>query len=298
MKNPTTFILFLLILFSSLLQFTFSQELGEIAYCSDIDGDDDIYLGIQNLTNNTAADWNPAWSPDGSQIAFASDRDGNFEIYLMDTSGNNQVNISNNPADDYVPSWSPSGLRIVFESQRPGPLEIYVMEANGNNQQKITHNNSDNHWADWSPDENHIIFSHNQGSDFEIVVIDTNGSNQQFITNNSANDWAPAWRPDSSVGIDDQAVENNMPKSVKLFQNYPNPFNPSTTINYSVPELSIVTLKIYDVLGNEIATLINEEKPAGDYKITFIADNLPSGVYFYQLKAKNYIETNKMVLMK
>ena len=83
-----------------------------------------------------------------------------------------------------------------------------------------------------------------------------------------------------------------------LSNNYPNPFNPSTTIKYQIPELSFVTLKVYDVLGNEIATLVNEEKPIGNYEIVFNATDLTSGVYFYQLQAGSFVETKKMILMK
>jgi hypothetical protein len=101
-------------------------------------------------------------------------------------------------------------------------------------------------------------------------------------------------------------VKDNFSSSPELFilkQNYPNPFNPSTTIRYSIPanvngQTSNVILKVYDVLGNEIATLVNEEKPAGTYEVTWYAGQLPSGVYFYQLKAGNFIDTKKMLLLK
>jgi len=88
------------------------------------------------------------------------------------------------------------------------------------------------------------------------------------------------------------------PKEFYLAQNYPNPFNPITTIKYKIPELSLVTLKVYDVLGNEIATLFNEEKNAGNYSVEFNATALPSGVYFYRIQAGDFIQTKKMVLMK
>jgi len=83
-----------------------------------------------------------------------------------------------------------------------------------------------------------------------------------------------------------------------LEQNYPNPFNPTTTIKYQIPELSFVTIKIYDVLGNEITTLVHEGKPTGSYEVEFNATTLPSGVYFYQLKAGSFIQTKKMILIK
>jgi outer membrane protein assembly factor BamB len=84
----------------------------------------------------------------------------------------------------------------------------------------------------------------------------------------------------------------------ELKQNFPNPFNPSTTINYHIPEMSFVTLKVYDVLGNEVATLVSEEKHTGNYEVEFGGTGLPSGIYFYRIQAGSFIETKKMVLMK
>jgi hypothetical protein len=83
-----------------------------------------------------------------------------------------------------------------------------------------------------------------------------------------------------------------------LAQNYPNPFNPITIIKYQIPTQSFVTLKVYDVLGNEIETLISEEKPVGSYKCEFYANKFPSGVYFYRLQAGSFVETKKMVLLR
>ncbi|MBL1214009.1 MAG: T9SS type A sorting domain-containing protein [Ignavibacteriae bacterium] len=103
--------------------------------------------------------------------------------------------------------------------------------------------------------------------------------------------------------------ENEMPTEFRLEQNYPNPFNPTTKIRFTTPPQpspyqgegvseGLVTLKIYDVLGNEIATLINEPKPAGNFEVEFNAANLPSGVYFYRLSAGSFVESKKMVLLK
>ena len=86
--------------------------------------------------------------------------------------------------------------------------------------------------------------------------------------------------------------------SYKLEANYPNPFNPSTTILFSIPERAVVTLKIYDILGKEVAVLLNEEKDAGEHNVNFDALDLTSGIYFYQLRAGDFISTKKMILMK
>ncbi len=92
--------------------------------------------------------------------------------------------------------------------------------------------------------------------------------------------------------------EEIIPANFNLYQNYPNPFNPSTKISWQTPEGSWQTLKVYDVLGNEIATLINEYRPLGNYEIEFDATDLPSGIYLYQLKAGSFVETKKMAFMK
>jgi hypothetical protein len=104
------------------------------------------------------------------------------------------------------------------------------------------------------------------------------------------------YKPDKTSGIIN--TSENIPNEIDVFQNYPNPFNPRTTITYQVPEISFVTLKIYDVLGNRIATLINEEKPAGSYEVEFDASSLSSGIYFYKLQSGSFVETKKMVLLK
>jgi hypothetical protein len=103
----------------------------------------------------------------------------------------------------------------------------------------------------------------------------------------------------SSTGIDNQhRPAETIPYEFSLSQNYPNPFNPVTTIKFDIPINSIVRLKLYNILGEEVITLVNEEKSTGSYKIEFDATALPSGIYFYRLQAGSYIETKKMVLLR
>jgi hypothetical protein len=92
--------------------------------------------------------------------------------------------------------------------------------------------------------------------------------------------------------------KNRVPSSFTLFQNYPNPFNPTTVINYQLSMNSEVTLKVYDVLGRLVNTLIGERQTAGAHSVTFNASSLSSGVYFYRLVAGSYVETKKMILIK
>ena len=100
-----------------------------------------------------------------------------------------------------------------------------------------------------------------------------------------------------------EEYEDFFPNTIQLHQNYPNPFNPSTVISYTLPssvkgETANVKIIVYDVLGREVATLVNKEQSAGNYQVTFDASNLTSGIYFYRIQAGNFVETKKMIFMK
>jgi hypothetical protein len=117
------------------------------------------------------------------------------------------------------------------------------------------------------------------------------------------------WFAFETMMISNIEDEKSIPTSFYLEQNYPNPFNPSTKIRFTIPSQQypllggdyrggLTTLTVYDILGNEIATLINEEKPAGTYEVEWNASGLPSGIYFYQLKTDSLVETKKMILLR
>jgi hypothetical protein len=93
-------------------------------------------------------------------------------------------------------------------------------------------------------------------------------------------------------------LEVNQPITFFLDQNFPNPFNPLTTISFGIADKSNVVLTVFDVIGTEITTLVNEEKEAGKYKVSFDAKTLPSGIYFYTLKTNQFIQTRKMILLR
>jgi N-acetylneuraminic acid mutarotase len=122
------------------------------------------------------------------------------------------------------------------------------------------------------------------------VIGGASVNNQRLATVEVYN---PALDPLTSVEVDVRLLDK-----FTLDQNYPNPFNPTTTIKYSIPKLSFVTIKIYDVLGSEVATLVNEEKTVGTYELTWNAENFTSGVYFYRLKAQDFVEVKKMILLR
>ena len=150
------------------------------------------------LTDNSAADWGPAWSPDGSRIAFASDRDGgDAELHVMNADGSGTVQLTNNSHGDGEPAWSPDGSRIAFTSG-PDPWELYVMNADGSGVVQLT-NNSHGDWGPaWSPDGSQIAFTSYRDGDPEIYVMNADGSGVVQLTDNSYSSEDPAWSPDGS----------------------------------------------------------------------------------------------------
>ncbi|MEJ2617986.1 MAG: pectinesterase family protein, partial [Ignavibacteriaceae bacterium] len=134
------------------------------------------------------------------------------------------------------------------------------------------------------------ILTSTEAADYTIENIFSKNSNPGF-----AYDWIPS-NPVTSVK-DDENI-NQVPLNFQLFQNYPNPFNPSTTIKYGIPQSSHVKIILYDILGREVATIVNEVKNAGYYTVKFNASSLASGVYFYRIEAGNFVQVKKMMLLK
>jgi len=147
-------------------------------------------------------------------------------------------------------------------------------------------------YTQFSLDINYISEESPNWGNITITIIDTSESTSGHIGSTMLIDDL-----DIIVGVED-SEDNIIVEEFTLEQNYPNPFNPITKIKYQIPELSFVSIKVYDVLGNEITTLVNEERPAGTYELTWNATNLPSGVYFYRLQAGFFVETKKMVLLR
>jgi Tol biopolymer transport system component len=202
---------------ASLTQTTFivscpGSAAGQLAFTTDRDGNDEIYLvnadgtGLQRLTSHPAVDLQPTWSPDGSRLAFASDRGGNSDIFVMDASGASILNLTKSPGDDFLPAWSPDGSKIAFVRDEGGFQtfwEIFVMDANGGNRVNLTNNPDFAAAPEWSPDGRKIVFESDRDFDvdpnetgYEIFVMQADGSGVVNITNHNANDEFPSWSPD------------------------------------------------------------------------------------------------------
>ena len=156
---------------------------------------------VVQLSDNTAFDVQPAWSPDGTRMAFASNRAGNGiinDVYVMNADGTNVVRLTSDPADDQQPVWSPDGTRIAFVSNRDGNNEIYVMNADGTSVVRLTNDLGNDVQPAWSPDATKIAFVSNRTGNNEIYAMHTDGTNVVRLTTDNADDGAPAWSPDGT----------------------------------------------------------------------------------------------------
>jgi photosystem II stability/assembly factor-like uncharacterized protein len=156
----------------------------------------------------------------------------------------------------------------------------------------------------WVVGENgYIIGTKDGGESFVYSTGLTQDNLQNVVFVNSKTGWIVGengniFKTVSGDIIGDVETISWMPDKYFLFQNYPNPFNPATTIEYAIPSLSTVILKVYDILGREVTTLVSEEKLAGRYMVTFDGSGLSSGVYFYRLETGGYSDSKKFILMK
>lgn len=164
-------------------------------------------FGYQNLTNNEAEEFDPAWSPDGTKIAFISDRDGSFEIYIMDSDGSNQTRLTNNGDPENLPHWSPDGSMIAFQSFVNDSWDIFVMGSDGSDLVQITDHPAADLSPVWSPDGSMLAFVTLRDDDQWEQCRDTRDCNSEIyivalasgehfrLTENSKADVSPAWQP-------------------------------------------------------------------------------------------------------
>lgn len=179
---------------------------GFIAFVSTRHGNQEIYsmnaanFNITQLTIDPGVDFQPTWSPDGTQIAFSTNRDGNYEIYVMNADGTGIFNLTNDPAEDQYPTWSPDGDWIAFTSNRDGNREIYSIRFDGTQLTNISNNGADDFDPTWFKEggvlsSDLIAFVSTRDGNQEIYTMKVDGSEQTNISNNGASDSSPAGSP-------------------------------------------------------------------------------------------------------
>ena len=256
--------------------------------------DEDIYIipskggSPQKILDNIGYS-NPCWSPDGKKIAFCSSDLNweNYDIFIRELSTGNTKQITS-ALDDWHPTWSLDGKWIAFTgilySESWPEWNIFVVLSEGGPVVQLTETRRDGHFywnlsPSWSPTGDSLVFfTYNQPDfgDSDIWIL------SDFFTN-----------------IKSKEIEKTIHNKFVLEQNYPNPFNSSTTIFYSLRKSAQIRLKIYDLRGRAIKTLVNEYQNSNTYSITFNASDLASGIYYYQLQIANeFTETKKMLLLR
>jgi len=225
-----------------------------------------------------------------------------WEGYIRPSGAAQQVNHF--PIDYPSIGVTPNGdLHCVFTVARPDT------SAEGRNFYTVAYTRSTDGGFSWS---NPVLLEDDPTQDFRYPSIAEFNPDNSFVDivyqqdpvpgSSAFNDNAPISRAQllfrrlSTLSSRDN--RNTRVETYRLEQNYPNPFNPTTNITYVIPKAENVSLKVYDVLGREVATLVNEVKPAGVYTVPFNASNLASGVYFYKLQAGSFVQTKKMLLVK
>jgi len=244
------------------------------------------FMGIDLSLNTNPPFWDGITPNDPGDPDIGSNNLQNFPVITsadIDISGD--LLIGYNVDSEPVNSTYPLTIEF-FESDTSGQGETFV----GTDQYTVTDFNNGGKTVNIGNADSLSI------TDNDFIVATTTDS----VDNTSE------FSSIDTVVTEISETVNHLPEFYALHQNYPNPFNPNTKIKYQIPELSLVILKVYDVLGNEIATLVNDEKQAGHYEIEFDATGLSSGIYFYKLQVgspstssgQSFVKTKKMLLLK
>ena len=261
----------------------------------------DLYIGVES-DDKSVCSWSPGWEADGLFLWITNKGEdapaARMEIKNM-FFGSTEGALAEFQLSGSVPTGGAEGASFVpagtvTHSEVAGPDAGYSLEV-------VVHTD---------------FFGYSDGDEvnLSVVIWDLDYGDAAAFTD-STSDYAPNWwgtqwvDPNfekyymyrkvklSDISVDVNSFET-LPVLYQLDQNYPNPFNPTTKISYSIAKKEFVSLKVYDILGNEITTLINSIQDNGVHEISFDASNLSTGVYFYTLKSGNNIQTRKMLLMK
>lgn len=260
----------------------------------------------------------PEWS-----ITHTTDGGIHWSVQFTDA-GNTDANFNTVQFTDLNNGWVGGDRGKIFKTTNGGNSWIPVTNTGITTDYKcksLFFLNASTGWIPFSPSSwphHRVLHTTDGGSSWTEQQYDLNGSifnihfwdanngwfsGEQCVDNCNVTDSLKVWKGiinhTTNGGSTVVGNENtSLPSVFSLSQNYPNPFNPSTTIEYQIPEQSLVTIKIFDLLGREAATLVNEQKNAGNYSVQWNASDFSSGVYYYRLHAENIAETKILILLK
>ncbi len=270
-----------------------SSNLTSIPYDEVISNADDVVLGF----NPAFAAWWSGTYPDGWQLWAGSAPIKETTIVRVGDFAAKWIWVGSNPIGGGLAKFDGTNW-TVYDTDNSGLPDNHV--------EVITIDNNGNKWIGTY----YKGFAKFDGTNWTVYNINNSGLSNNNVRaiaiDNNDNKWIggfgllgggiSVFHEGGIVSVKDNF--NEMQTNFKLTQNYPNPFNPSTIIKYSIPKQSLVKLKIYDILGREVATLVNKEQQPGNYNIEFNASNLSSGIYFYLLQAGSFVTTKKMILLR
>ncbi len=231
----------------------------------------------------------------------------NQGLVVTDSLGVNRRQIPNTQAGDYWASWSPDGQWIAFVRIVNDTLHnYYKIHPDGTGLTALTSFTTTQavfyNGGAWTPDGSKIVVAGSINHVRGLYAIATDGSRGKALLPGTAGvtvDFVGNVTGNITIPLTDVDEKNRaLPTQYKLEQNYPNPFNPATTIEYELPSSAHVQLRVYDLLGREVTTLVNEVQTAGYHSVVFDASKLASGVYFYSLEAGKFTQTRRMLLIR
>jgi len=270
---------------------------NNIVSCIAIDESDNKFIGTYTYFGGGLVKLNSdntSWTP------IAGLPEGGITEIIIDAMGNKWIGVA-------IIGWDEEGKGLVKLGSDDATLTIFNESNSGLPGNYITSIAIDESGNKWVVTENGLVKF--DGTDWTIYNESNSGipSNHIYdiVVDESGNKWIgtfygiAVFNEGGVVSIDENTTDlKYIPTEYMLFQNYPNPFNPSTTINYSIPKQSNVTIKVFDLLGSEVSTLVNKEQPQGNYEVEFTGGDLTSGIYFYRVQAGEFVETKKMILLK
>lgn len=275
-------------------------------------GNGDIYMinpdgtGLTPVLTDNGDDSSPHFSPDGLWVVFmrqiSMDPNPKAKICKVNISSGIVTDLTSGNYLDETPVFSTDGNYVVFKRGFT-QWDLYKMSSNHNpaNDSDLVNLTNQITWAagtamySWEGDKIVYYTSPGPPEQAEIYIMNPDGSSKVRVTNNSSADFDPSFSPLTASVV--TRINGNATK-FNLLQNYPNPFNPKTYIRFQLPFVGIISLKIYDMLGKEITTLVNESLNPGTYEIEWNASKFPSGVYFVIMAADNYRNTKRIMLLK